>query len=115
MLAGQHSLKPFLDKLLARSGDGCQAGIERRSDLAVTQCFTALRGIRLQQDACFHQLLRWMLAGMDQAIKLLSLCRAELHDLFLYGDFFGGHESGPSERCGAIDSKNLLTVNDGGY
>jgi hypothetical protein len=65
MLAGQHGLEPFLDKLLARPGeagqgssgeavgiarrgDGCQAGIERRSDLAVTQCFTALRGIRFQ-------------------------------------------------------------------
>jgi hypothetical protein len=52
---------------------------------------------------------------VDQAIKLLSLCRAELHDIFLYGDLFGGYESAPSERCGAIDSMILLTVNDGRY
>ncbi len=73
MLAGQHSLEPFLDKLLARSGDDCQAGIERRSDLAVTQCFTALRGIRLQQDACFHQLCARCL---PVRIKLSSCSRS---------------------------------------
>src|SRR5271165_6484171 len=36
-----------------------------------------------------------------------------LHDILLYGDLFGGHESAPSLRCGAIDSTILLTVNDG--
>jgi hypothetical protein len=56
-----------------------------------------------------------MLAGMDQAIKLFPLRRAELHDIFLYGDLFGGHESAPSLRYGAIDSDILLTVNDGRY
>jgi hypothetical protein len=82
--------------------------------LAVAQCFAALRSIRLQQDAYFQQLLRWIFAGTDQAIKLLALCRAELHDIFLYGDFFGGREPTLSKRYGSIDSTILLTVNDGG-
>jgi hypothetical protein len=98
VLAGHHCLEAFLDKLLAQgagSGDGRQAGVEGRSNLAVAQCFAGLAGIRLQQDARLHQLLRRVLAGMDQAIELLSLRRAELHDVLLHGDFFRGHELAP--------------------
>jgi hypothetical protein len=69
---------------------------------------------RMREDACLHQLLRWMLAGMDKAIKLLPLRRTELYNIFLHCDLFGGQGSAPSLRYGSIDSDILLIVNDGG-
>jgi hypothetical protein len=42
---------------------------------------------------------------VDQCVEPLSLLIAKLHDIPLYGDLFRGHESSPSVRCGAIDSK----------
>jgi hypothetical protein len=76
-----------------RSSDS-QIAVALNTNLA-TQCLTRLTGVGLQQDACFHQLLRRMLASADQTIELLALCRAELHDILLYGDRLGGLESTP--------------------
>ena len=71
--------------------------------------------VGLQQDAGLHQPLCGVFAAMDHAIQPLPLFRAELHDILLYGDLFGGHELAPSLRYGAIDLDILLTVNDGRY
>jgi hypothetical protein len=49
---------------------------------------------------------------MDQFVELFSLLVAELHDVFLYGDLFPGHESAPSMECGAIESEINRRIND---
>ena len=110
----QNHIESFLHRLLAGPGYGREAGVWRLRDQAVAPSFASFPGVGLQQDACLHQRPCGMFAGMDQAIQPLSLLRAELHDIFLYGDLFGGHESTPSLRYGGIDSQIILTVNDGG-
>ncbi len=42
MLAGQSGVDPSLHQLLAGAGDGVDAGIQRRGDLAVTPGFAGL-------------------------------------------------------------------------
>ncbi|MEA2742147.1 MAG: hypothetical protein QOG25_518, partial [Acetobacteraceae bacterium] len=96
VLAGQHGLEPSLDKLLARWGDGREAGIQRLGDAAVTPCFAPLPGVGLQQDACLHQLPRGVFASVDQTLQPVSLFDVELHDILLYGDLCAGQDSTPS-------------------
>ena len=43
MLAGQHGIEAFLDKLLAGAGDGRQAGVQGCGDLAVAPSFAGYR------------------------------------------------------------------------
>ena len=111
-LWGQHGIEPFFDQLPTNSGDSHQAGIQRRSDLAVAPSFACLTSIGLQQDPRPGQLPRRVLATLDQRIQTLPFFRTELHDILLYGNLFRGHESAPSLRYGAIDSDILPDVND---
>ena len=111
-LRGQHRLEPFFDQLPTNPGDSHEAGVQRRSDLAVAPSFARLTCIGLQQDAGPGQLPRRVLATLDQGIKALSLFSTELHDILLYGNLFPGHELAPSLRYGAIDSDILPNVND---
>ena len=55
MLADQSGIDPALHQLLARTGDGVGAGIERLSDQAVAPGRAGFRGIGLQQDACLQR------------------------------------------------------------
>jgi hypothetical protein len=52
---------------------------------------------------------RWPL---DEGVQPFSLLHTKLDHILLYGDLFGGHESAPLLRHGAIDSNTLPTVND---
>ena len=115
MLAGQDRFEPFFHQLPAGPADRVDTCIQSPRDLAVTAAFAGLRGVGLQQDACPHQLLCGVLAHVDQCVEPLSLLIAKLHDIPLYGDLFRGHESSPSLRCGAIDSKIPRIVNDVRY
>jgi hypothetical protein len=92
----QHSLGPFFHQLPPRAGDGRAAGVQGGSDPAKTSGFSDWRGVRLQQNARLRQLLRQVLAAVDQVLQPLSLVRAELHDILLYGDFSRDREPAPT-------------------
>jgi hypothetical protein len=98
MLAGQDGLEPFFHQLLPGPGNRIDAGVQSRRDLAVTPSFAGLGDIRLQQDACLHQLSRAVLACADQPIEPLALFVAESHDVLLYGSLFRGHDASPGLR-----------------
>jgi len=56
MLTHKHGIEAFFHQLLARPGNGVDAGIEGGGDGAVPPSFAALRSISLQQNTCLGQL-----------------------------------------------------------
>src|SRR3954447_1688007 len=52
------------------------------------------------------QLLRRVLAAVDQALQLFTLVRTELHNVLLYGDFPRDHEPAPT----FIAKPSILTI-----
>src|SRR3954447_653365 len=93
-------------QLPPRPGDGRKAGVQRRSDPAITPGLPGWRGVHLQQDARLRQLLRRVLAAVDQALQLFTLVRTELHKVLLYGDFPRDHEPAPI----FIAKPSILTI-----
>src|ERR1019366_1752491 len=108
MLAGQGSFEPFFHQSLTGPGNRVDTGIQSGRDLAVAQSFAGFRGIRLQQDTVLQQLLRGVFTPTDQIVEPFSLLLAELHDVFLYGDLFPGHESAPSIGCGPSSQRSTV-------
>jgi len=96
MLADQNGVKTLFHQLLPGPRDGVHTGVQRSRDLAVSPPVTGLRYIGFQQDAGLRQLPCRMLAGVDQGVQLLSLLRAEPHDILLDGDLSRDHESAPT-------------------
>src|SRR4051794_30419607 len=99
-------LEAFFHQLPPRPGDGRKAGVQRRSDPAITPGLPGWRGVHLQQDARLRQLLRRVLAAVDQALQLFTLVRTELHKVLLYGDFPRDHEPAPI----FIAKPSILTI-----
>jgi hypothetical protein len=95
MLMLQGTFEASFDQPLPGSGNRVDAGVQRGGDLTIAPSFAVVRGIRLQQDACPQQLSRGVLALVDRRSQLLSFLVAELHNVFLDGDLFPGHESAP--------------------
>src|SRR3954462_7431296 len=106
VFALQHRLEAFFPQLPPRPGDGRKAGVQRRSDPAITPGLPGWRGVHLQQDARLRQLLRRVLAAVDQALQLFTLVRTELHKVLLYGDFPRDHEPAPT----FIAKPSILTI-----
>ena len=114
MLAGQHGLEPFLHQLLAGPGDGVDAGIQGRGDLAVAPCFAGLRGISLQQDACLASACR---AGcLPVWISVLSRSRSSSLSFTTY--FFTAICFAVTKHlrhCGVSESEFCRRINDRAY
>src|SRR3954462_8952349 len=106
VFALQHGLEAFFHQLPPRPGDGRKAGVQRRSDPAITPGLPGWRGVHLQQDARLRQLLRRVLAAVDQALQLFTLVRTELHNVLLYGDFPRDYEPDPT----FIAKPSILTI-----
>ncbi len=96
MLAGQSGVDPALHQLLAGAGDGVDAGIQRRGNLAVTPGFAGLRRIGLQQDACLQYLARRTFALLDECVEPFALLLAQGHEGLLHGRLFRGHDLSPA-------------------
>lgn len=54
MFAGQCGIHSALHQELTATGDGVDAGVQRRGDLTVAPGLSGLRGVGLQQDACLQ-------------------------------------------------------------
>src|SRR4051794_33701209 len=106
VFALHRGLEAFFHQLPPRPGDGRKAGVQRRSDPAITPGLPGWRGVHLQQDARLRQLLRRVLAAVDQALQLFTLVRTELHNVLLYGDFPRDHEPAPT----FIAKPSILTI-----
>src|SRR3954447_10288600 len=102
----QHGLEAFFHQLPPRPGDDRKAGVQRRSDPTIPPDLPGWRGVHLQQDARLRQLLRRVLAAVDQALQLFTLVRTELHKVLLYGDFPRDHEPAPT----FIAKPSILTI-----
>ena len=114
VLAGQRGVNATLHQLLTGAGNGVDAGIQRRGDLAVAPGIASVRGIRLQQDARLQHLPDRRFAFLDQHLQLITLLGAELDDEFLHGRLLPGHDASPGVVRG-IDSDIRRIINDGGY
>ena len=108
---GQHGLEPFFDQLLTNSGDSHEAGVQRRSDLAVAPSFPCLTCIGLQQNAALVN-FRAGCSTLDQGIQTLSLFRAQLHDILLYSNPFSRPQIGSVVTLRSHHSDILPNVND---